>query len=510
MKYFDKLNHFVAIVKDGVIVYVNPAGSRMMTLETPDDLMGRRLEMFVSPEYADVIALGLDTLAAEPESLPLKLVSANNTQIDAKMWVDNWESEIPDNTFLVEIHDVSAHMRAALTLKEREHKLSQIIASVADGIISVDGNGKISSLNPAAEKIFGFSADEIMGMDISDLAPEITDILARGEELQDFHEIYVQRKEGSRILVEFAGRTLPLGEGQIFTWVIRDITARREREDRERNHLIEAEEQSRVMEQQAAQMAGLVDELYTLKQTAESADELKSRFLASMSHELRTPLNAIIGFSEVMKGEMFGPLHNAQYLDYSDSIHTSGTYLLKLINDILDISKIEAGAQELFEEKVNLRSVIVDCMEMVRERAADAGTNMALTAGETPTIVLADPRRVKQIVLNLLTNAIKFSPEGGDIAAVISSAPNGDGRDAVSVKIEDNGKGIKTEDIEMVLKPFGQINDLISRDQEGTGLGLPLCKQLMELHGGTLLMESEVGTGSAVTITFPSERTVYS
>ncbi len=506
MKYFDKLNHFVAIVENGIISYANPAGISMLTADESGVLADRQISDFVCPEYAEVIALGLDILADESESLPLKMMDVNGREIDARMWVGPWEHHEQDgDVFLVEIHDMTAHMLAAQTLRDREQRLTEIISSVADGIVTVDAAGDISTFNPAAGKIFGWTAAEILGTNITDLVPEVAGAIIHGQDLQSFHEIQIQRKDGDMALIEFTGRSLPQGSTSTYTWVIRDITARRQREDRERQRLQDAEEQQGIMEQQAATMVDLAEELYHLKHHAESADQLKSRFLANMSHELRTPLNAIIGFSEIMKHQMFGPVENAKYLDYSANIFDSGTYLLKLINDILDLSKIEAGSQDLFEGDVDIRSVVTDCMEMVRDRAISAQTCLLLKAPDVNPLVLADPRRIKQIILNLLTNAIKFSPSGGNINVTISTSSD---TDSVSVEVMDHGKGIAAEDIELVLKPFGQVNDEISREQEGTGLGLPLCKQLMELHGGTLKLESELGKGAVVTISFPPERTI--
>jgi len=507
VKHFDSLRHFIALVESDVFSYANQAAADLLAHRSADDLIGKGIRDFVSPDYGEVIGLGLGMLVEEPDGLPLKLIAANGVEADAVMWVAPWEHE--DNArdiYLVEIHDQSAHLHAAKSLKEREQKLSDIIASVADGIVTVTGTGEISTFNAAAEQIFGRAADDVLGTNIAELAPEIANMTEPGANQSSFDETYIQRGTGDLVLVEFAGRGLPEGRGSTYTWVLHDITARRKREEVERIHLQEAEEQRRAMEEQATTMVDLAEELYTLKHQAETADQMKSRFLANMSHELRTPLNAIIGFSEVMKGEMFGPIENRKYVDYSGSIHDSGTYLLKLINDILDISKIEAGAQELFDEDVDILKVVENCLQMVSDRASNNSIRLELSVPASLPLVLADRRRIKQIILNLLTNAIKFSPPNSTIT--ISIPPDDNPTGALSVKVHDQGKGIASENIALVLKPFGQVNDMISREQEGTGLGLPLCKQFMELHGGTLDLESRLGEGTTVTITFPPERIV--
>jgi len=509
VKYFDDLNYFLAIVEGNRISYANRAAAVMLAVSSPDKLLGTYIDNYVSPDYAEVIALGIGVLAGETDGLPLKMITATGTNVDALIWVKPWEHADPSvDGFLIEIKDLTAHLRAAQALRDREQKLADIIASVADGIITVTETGEITSFNVAAEKIFGYSAVEILGTNITDLVPELANKVRPGQDQQPLIETFVQNKNGDILRVEFAGRNLPDGRGSAMTWVLHDTTSRRHREEQEQILLLESEEQRRTMEDQASTMVDLADELYTLKHQAESADQMKSRFLANMSHELRTPLNAIIGFSEIMKGQMFGPIENQKYIDYSHNINDSGTYLLKLINDILDISKIEAGAQELFDENVDIQSVVDDCLEMLRDQVANNATEFELKAPASAPSVLADRRRTKQIILNLLTNAIKFSAHGGTITVIISVSFDDDQLEMISVKVCDQGKGIAPEDMEVVLQPFGQVQNMVSRDQEGTGLGLPLCKQFMELHGGTLKLESEPGKGTTVTITFPPERTI--
>ena len=505
-KYFGTLHYFVAIVDGGRIECVNSAGIAMFGFDTKKDMIGCPLSVFVSREYVDVLDIGFSALTEEAEGLPLKLTGSYYREIDAKMWVRRWGSdEDAGDFYLVEIHDLSAHMRAAQALREREQRLSEIIATVADGIVTIDEGRKISTFNPAAENIFGRKFEDVVGMDINLLVPGMDDSVQTEGDQSLLPEVYVEREDGRFIVVECAGRTLPEQRGKTFTWVIRDITARKEREDQRERYLLESEEQRERIEEQAMTMTGLAEEYYMLKDKAESADQLKSRFLANMSHELRTPLNAIIGFSEVMKGQMFGPIDNEQYVQYSSDIYGSGVHLLKLINDILDISKVEAGAQEIFEENIRVKEVIRESVEMVRERAQKKELEITVATPETMLRVYADKVRVKQIFLNLLTNAIKFSPDGSRISIVGSI----DDEDRVVVQVIDEGAGVAPEDIATVLEPFGQVADMMTREQEGTGLGLPLCKSFMELHEGALRFESELGKGSVVTLLFPSERTVF-
>ena len=237
---------------------------------------------------------------------------------------------------------------------------------------------------------------------------------------------------------------------------------------------------------------------------AEAANASKSEFLARMSHELRTPLNAVIGFSDILMNERFGPLGADKYREYAEDIHVSGQHLLELITDLLDLSKIEAGKFELHEQTVNLGEAIRASMRLVRERADAAGLNLNAWIPDNMPLVRVDGRTFRQIVLNLLSNAIKFTPEGGSIT--VTAGPGADG--GVAVSVVDSGIGIAPEDIDQALAPFGQIDGLVARKHAGTGLGLPLARSLMELHGGTLTVESAVGTGTTVTVRFPPERVV--
>ena len=238
---------------------------------------------------------------------------------------------------------------------------------------------------------------------------------------------------------------------------------------------------------------------------AQTSDRAKSEFLANMSHELRTPLNAILGFSEIMKNEILGSLGVEQYKEYIQDIHESGAYLLDVISDILDISKVETGNLELAETEVDLNEAIGKSIRLVQERAQDAGVSL-LGKVDEQSVIYADERLVKQCLVNLLSNAVKFTPEGGKIEIRVSRLENG----GLSVAVADTGIGICPEDFDKVFSPFGQVESAYSGTYEGTGLGLPITKALLELHGGTLALESVVGVGTTITLSFPKERVLES
>jgi PAS domain S-box-containing protein len=238
------------------------------------------------------------------------------------------------------------------------------------------------------------------------------------------------------------------------------------------------------------------------RDAAERGNRAKAAFLANVSHELRTPLNAIIGFSEAISSELFGPLENPTYREYVTDIFDSGIHLLNLINDILDMSKAEAGRIDLSEEAVNLADAVTVCMKMVRKRAESA--DIALNAEVPPNLPLlhADDRRIKQILLNLLSNAVKFTDAGGRVDLTCHIAKDG----RLAVRVSDTGIGMTAEDLGKAMEPFGQVDSRLARRYEGTGLGLPLTKALVEHHGGQLVAESTPGQGTVITALFPVDR----
>jgi signal transduction histidine kinase len=243
------------------------------------------------------------------------------------------------------------------------------------------------------------------------------------------------------------------------------------------------------------------------KETAEGANRSKSDFLANMSHELRTPLNAVIGFSEIIKEALLGDHSIEPYRGYAQDIHDSGNHLLALINDILDMSKIEAGKLELFEEKVDLADAIDASLRLIRERAHQSGISLSTKIPEDLPSLYCDLRKFKQIAINILSNAVKFTPKGGSVTTRLFIGEIGD----LYLEISDTGIGISPDDLEKVLEPFGQAEGGLNRSFEGTGLGLSLTQSLTELHGGHLTIESQTEgdqTGTTVTAMFPASRIV--
>lgn len=238
------------------------------------------------------------------------------------------------------------------------------------------------------------------------------------------------------------------------------------------------------------------------RQRAEAANQAKSEFLANMSHELRTPLNAILGFSDLMRNQIFGPLGSHQYLEYSNHISDSGHHLLGLINDVLDLAKIEAGRLVLRPVELALNESIKQALKLFEVRAADQQITLRHERDKDLPLLLADERAIHQVLLNLISNAVKFTPAGGSVTVFARNKPNG----TLDVGVTDTGVGIDPDDIQAVFAAFGQGRHDISTPEKGTGLGLPIVRGIIEAHGGKVSLESELGKGTTITCHFPRER----
>jgi two-component system cell cycle sensor histidine kinase PleC len=293
-------------------------------------------------------------------------------------------------------------------------------------------------------------------------------------------------------LLNYSLAAVTLGAEVFFVYLARQLHASELEglaHQAEKDALINELEEARTMSDEA-------------RRHAEQANIAKSQFLATMSHELRTPLNAIIGFSEVLKSELLGPHTVPQYKEYAGDIHASGQHLLNLINELLDLSRIEAGKYELNEEAVSLVDIAEDCRRMMEIRAKAKGIELSFSAGSNLPKIWGDERAIRQVVLNLLSNALKFTPQSGKVALLVTRS--GDGGQMISVR--DNGPGIPEEEIETVLSSFGQGSLAQKTAEQGAGLGLPIVQKIMELHQGRFDLFSKLRFGTEVIATFPRAR----
>lgn len=293
-----------------------------------------------------------------------------------------------------------------------------------------------------------------------------------------------------------AGAAFIVAQGLILAIIDRHLAARAQGEAlRMRDHIAELEKTQLALKKTSQDLTGA---LYV----AAEASKAKSSFLASMSHELRTPLNAIIGFSDTMILEVFGPMSD-RYKSYATDIRSSGEHLLALINDVLDLSRLDAGHADLREEEFDPGELIAESLRMVVGQAAKAQVALTTHIATGLPHVKADKRRIKQILINLISNALKFTPAGGEVKVIAQLVPDG-----LAMAVADSGIGIAPQDISKVMERFGMVDSSMSRQHTGTGLGLPLSKQLAEAHGGSLVLESAVNVGTTVTVTLPPDRLI--
>ena len=316
----------------------------------------------------------------------------------------------------------------------------------------------------------------------------------------EFRDVVTQR---AAILAEPGQRTVFMRQKRLRldgSWFWAEVAAAAFEWDNSRGGIVVIRD---VTEQMQAE-----ELLIQSKETAELASRAKTEFLANISHELRTPLNAIIGFSDLIQREMFGPIGVPQYADYIRDIYASGNHLHDVINDILDLSKIEAGKLELHEEIFDLGAVIGRCLRVVAPRADENSLKLVEDIAANLPRVRGDERKIKQILINLLSNAVKFTEKGGQISVSAQCGISGNAGDGIAIVVADNGIGMAAEDIPRALMPFGQVDSALSRRHEGTGLGLPLTNSLIELHGGRLEIDSTPGQGTSVTVWLPDRRIV--
>jgi PAS domain S-box-containing protein len=381
--------------------------------------------------------------------------------------------------------DITGRRNAEEQLRRTADELKALVQAAPVAIVGIDMDGKILSWYGGAETLFGWSASELVGRPLPNIPPEKEDEfqalrsrVSQGGSVLGL-ESYRTRKDGTQVYVSISYAPLHDEAGQTIgaTIVYEDITERR-----------------------------LVAEQRQAREAAEAANRAKSNFLANMSHELRTPLNAIIGFSELLEDQAFGPLNEKQQR-YVANVHSSGRHLLQLVNDILDLAKIEAGRMTLEPESINLTSLLQDMQRSIEPLAIAKRQTFKLEVADDLPLLLADRSKLKQILYNLLSNAIKFTKEGGGLGLRASPVPaNGQGQPQIRISVWDTGIGIAPEDVSRIFLEFEQLDSSYVRQQEGTGLGLALSQRLVEAHGGRISVESVLGKGSTFTLVLPASQ----
>ncbi|TIW44021.1 MAG: PAS domain S-box protein, partial [Mesorhizobium sp.] len=368
-------------------------------------------------------------------------------------------------------------------LKSRIAEMRTIIDTATDGVVLIGRDGNIRSISRPAEALFGFDSDEVAGKPFASLFAIESQRAARdylgglsepgvASVLNDGREVIGRESQGRFIPLFMTIGRLPGDSG--FCAVVRDITQWKRAEE----------------------------DLTQARAVAERASSQKTDFLARISHEIRTPLNAIIGFSELMVDEKFGPVANDRYRDYLRDINRSGNHVLDLVNDLLDISKIEAGQQEMDYEAVSLNDTLAETVAMMQPQANRERVIIRSSFASRLPEVVADLRSVRQIALNILSNAIRYTQAGGQVIVSTAYETSGD----VVMRVRDTGIGMSQAEIEQALKPFKQINALKRGRGDGTGLGLPLTKAMVEANRARFSITSTPGEGTLVEVAFPSTR----
>lgn len=402
--------------------------------------------------------------------------------------------------------DVTSRKQAEQALQRSEARFRQYAEVSSDWFWEMDSALRFTYFSPRNKEITGFDPNLYIGKtreEISygknlneDWQKHLTD-LAEHKKIRNF-EYELKIASGRILTISISGNPVfdEQGEFQGYIGTGMDITERKQAEAELATHRDNLQEM----------VDGRTRELLVAKEAAEKASRAKSEFLSSMSHELRTPLNAIIGFSDTIKEEVFGPIGVERYADYVHDIQNSGRHLLDLINDVLDVSAIEAGMLDLHEETCSLTSIAKDALSLIQPVAEKNGVHLHSSFDADVPSLNVDVRRIKQVMLNLLSNSVKFTEEGGDVH--ILTALND--QKYPTLIVSDTGVGMTEEEIVMAMSQFGQVDTGVGRKHEGTGLGLPLAKELTELHDGEFLVESEKGKGTTIRIIFPKERIVQS
>ncbi|WP_269145332.1 PAS domain-containing hybrid sensor histidine kinase/response regulator [Azospirillum brasilense] len=474
--------------RDGGIVFANPRFAAIAGLSS-DALSGHAWRASLHPDdrkrleadWAQAVAAGLPVL------LNLRFCATDGTVTFALCQ----GSPLTDADGQVQgcvgtLTDMTEYVRTADALLMAEARTNAIVDAAADAIVTMDGEGIVHSFNPAAEAMFGIPAADMLWSRIDRLIPDMVGLLQDGglavyQPGGEAHgagavreAVAVRGGDGDRFPIEVSVSAVETGGRRVFTGIIRDITARKRSES----------------------------DLIAAKEAAESADRAKSTFLQVMSHELRTPLNAVIGFAQVIEMRLLGTGEVDRYIDYAGSIRQSGEHLLAIIDDILDITTIEAGGLRLNETPVEPSALVGEALNLVAIQSGKRGVPIRIDLEDGLPMLFGDALRLRQVLVNLLSNAVKFSNPGE--TAVVRARRGGDG--GVELSVTDTGIGIAAEDLPTAMTPFAQVDQSMARRYEGMGLGLSISKRLVEAHGGTLRIDSAPGQGTTVTVALPPSR----
>jgi PAS domain S-box-containing protein len=475
----------ITVDAEGAIQLFNPAAERIFGYDSIEVLDTAASRIFAK-------SAGIDNNDPnswyEAFSTPTETVGRrkNGEEFPISIVVSRMPLDAQDN-FVVVTRDITENKLAEAELNRAQDQLREAVASIPEGFTLFDAEDRFVLCNERYRELY----------------PDITDLLKPGWSRSDiFHAL------------AGLGLTPEAAEDPV-AWVAEQIAKSRQSNYEEEVKYVDGS-WIKINERRTpdGSVVGIhsditeaklrEEDLMAAKIQAESSNRTKSQFLAMMSHELRTPLNAVLGFSDIMRQEMLGPIENKQYIDYLNDIHGGANHLLEIINDILDIAKVETAEMVLDEQVLSIRDIVDFCERASASRAEKGDIVLTIDVPENLPKIRADITKSRQLVLNLMSNALKFTPAGGSVTVTAGKLQGG----GLEICVIDTGIGIAEADIARALEPFGQIDSELSRKYEGTGLGLPLVKALMELHGGEFLIDSENGVGTTVSVRFPASRTV--
>lgn len=439
-----------------------------------EELTIERIQKIPLDEYRPMMDRALTDLVESntPYDIQFRISRQNDGEIRIISAVAEYYAE--RNAIIGTIQDVTEQKLAEEALAEEVSWRRILMEQSRDGIVIIDQDGKVFESNPRYAEMLGYSHEEMQSLhmwdwDVHYTHEQLLEMIRLADNRGILHETQKRRKDGSLVDVEINANAAVFGDRKLSFCVCRDITERKKAEE----------------------------ELLSAKIAAEAASKSKDEFLATMSHELRTPLNSIIGFSDILQDKNFGELNEKQ-AKYVEHISRGGRHLLELINDILDLSKVEAGKMELEYEQFYISDAIDEIRKLIDPLAIKKNIHLDVNLDSRLGKIDADKTRFKQILYNLVSNAIKFTPEKGHVTVRARLFDN-----SVQLSVQDTGIGIAKNDMDKLFQPFKQLNPYLTREHEGTGLGLALVKKFVEMHGGRIRVKSELEKGSSFIFTIP-------
>ncbi|MBT9555964.1 MAG: PAS domain S-box protein [Myxococcales bacterium] len=509
----------VLIDENGRVKAFNPAAEALFGYFR-DEILGHNVSMLMPDSYAQhhddylkhyfrtreakVIGIGRQVTAQRRDGarFPIEL---SVSQID-------WRGH---PHFLGTVRDVSPRKRTEEALRQSEARARAVLDNAVDAILSIDSRGHITAVNPAAQRMFGYSASQLLGEPVTALMPEpyrtqhdgyLGSYLETGRRriIGIGREVTGRRSDGTCFPIELSVSEVVQGDRRSFTGIIRDISERRRIEDHLRAHADRLEESRARLTAQAEQLEAQARSLLEAQGRIESANQAKSDFLANMSHEIRTPMTAVLGFADLLSSELRDP----GLVGFAHQITRNGEHLLRLVDDILDLSRIEAGRLPIEHSPADPVATLSDVLALLKHRCA--GKNLALDAtilADVPRRVTTDAVRLRQVLFNLVGNAIKFTPTGRIDVKLTAATTDDPSRVLLRYDVVDTGIGMTEEALNRVFELFTQADTSTSRRYGGSGLGLAISRRLARLLGGDVTVKSEAGKGSAFTFTLVAELT---